>query len=257
MKTVLVTAASKGIGFSIAEQFLKEGNTVLISSSNSEHLDYAYHKLASRFPDKVQRKLCNLRNRTDVQNFITYLQDASITIDILVNNCGGPQAGYYDAISDDQWDDAYQEIFHTARMLTEAVLPGMKARKWGRIINITSIAVKHYIDNLILSTSMRSALSAYTGILAKQVASFAITANCVAPGYTLTDRITELAEKRAIVAGVTAEEMLTTMAANVPLGRFARPEEIAAVTAFLGSDVAGYITGQTILIDGGLNRNIN
>ncbi|MBI2418955.1 MAG: SDR family oxidoreductase [Ignavibacteriales bacterium] len=255
-RIALVTASSKGIGFAAAKELLEAGCTVILSSSNSSNLAKSFSELNAKYPGKVLSVLCNLRDRGNVKKVAKELIEEHQSIDILVNNCGGPAAGFFESFSDEQWDEAFQEIFQTARIFGEAFIPGMQIKKWGRIVNITSVAVKHYIDNLILSTSMRSALTAYTTILSKQIAGFGITINNVAPGFTLTERIYELAEKRAAIAGISIEEMLQSMEKNVPAGRFAKPEEIADAIGFLCSDKASYITGNTILIDGGLSRSI-
>jgi 3-oxoacyl-[acyl-carrier protein] reductase len=135
------------------------------------------------------------------------------------------------------------------------VLPGMKLKNWGRIINITSLSVKQPVDNLILSNSLRSAVTAFAKTLSGQFGKYNITINNVAPGYTLTARIHELAEARAKLAGTTAGNILASMANDVPLRRLARPDEIASLVVYLASNLAGYITGSTIGVDGGIIKS--
>jgi 3-oxoacyl-[acyl-carrier protein] reductase len=130
----------------------------------------------------------------------------------------------------------------------------MKKNNWGRIVNITSISVKQPIDNLLLSNSLRSGVTAFAKTLSNQVGQFNITVNNVAPGLTLTGRLEELAELRAKDSGVSKEEMLKQMASEIPLKRLASPYEIASAVVYLASEIAGYITGQTIVVDGGYTK---
>ena len=138
--------------------------------------------------------------------------------------------------------------------LTRAVLPGMKERRWGRIINVTSIAVKQPVDNLILSNSVRAAVTGFARTLANEVASFGITVNNVMPGYTRTQRVDELAARNASLRGTTPEVETSAWERQIPMGRLGRPDEFAAVVAFLASERASYTTGASIPVDGGWIR---
>ncbi len=143
----------------------------------------------------------------------------------------------------------------SAVRFTKLVLPKMKEKKWGRIINITSISVKQPIDNLLLSNAFRSGVTAFAKTLSNQVGEFNITVNNVAPGLTLTGRLDELAVLRAKDANITKEEMLNKMANDIPLKRLAEPKEIASAIVYLASEIGGYVTGQTIVVDGGNNKS--
>ncbi|MCB0730629.1 MAG: SDR family oxidoreductase, partial [Ignavibacteriae bacterium] len=154
-----------------------------------------------------------------------------------------------------KWKQGFDQVLMSAVRFTRLVLPKMKAQKWGRIINITSISVKQPIDNLLLSNTFRSSVTAFSKTLSNQVGQFNITVNNVAPGLTLTGRLHELAEIRAKQAKVSKDEMLKKMAADIPLKRLAQPEEIASTVVYLASEIGGYINGQTIVVDGGFNKS--
>ncbi len=163
-------------------------------------------------------------------------------MDILVTNSGGPPAGKFEAFNDDDWDKAVQQLLGSAVGLIKGFLPGMKERKWGRIIAITSISVKQPVNNLILSNAVRTSVVGLMKTLAAEVGEYNITVNNVLPGYTKTARLTKLIEGNPAVASVTSE---------IPLGRFGKPEEFAAAVTFLASERAGYITGVSLPVDGG------
>jgi 3-oxoacyl-[acyl-carrier protein] reductase len=255
-KIALVTASSKGIGYAIAKRLLKEGNQVVLSSSNESNLKIASEKLGDEFHVIVPYFTCNLRSSTEISKLFENTIASFGTIHTLINNCGGPSAGYFDNLDENDWLVAYQEILGSAQQLIKLSLPYMKKQHWGRIINITSLAVRQYIENLILSTTFRAGLTAMSKILSIQVAPDNITVNNVAPGYTLTDRVQELAAIRAKAKGISLVEELKDINNSIPMKRMAKPEEIAALVAFLVSEDAGYITGNTIPVDGGIIKNI-
>jgi 3-oxoacyl-[acyl-carrier protein] reductase len=191
---------------------------------------------------------------TDAQQ-IRSLADGTLLrfgrVDVLVTNNGGPPPGYFDDMDDEAWLAAHQLTLLSVVRLIRAVLPAMHAQQWGRIINITSVSVKQPIDNLLLSNVYRPGVVGLAKTLSTQVAADGITINNVAPGYTRTDRVLELARARAAEAGRTVEEELAKTAARGPMKRAGEPEELAALVAFLASERASYITGTTIAVDGG------
>ena len=177
-------------------------------------------------------------------------------VDVLVTNAGGPPAGPFEQHGWDVWERAVNLTLRSAVELTRAVLPGMRSRKWGRVINITSIAVKQPVDNLMLSNAIRSAVTGFARTLANEVATDGVTVNTLLPGYTRTERVVELAEATAKRDGVKTEDVLARFDREIPMKRLGEPEEFAALAAFLASERASYITGQAIAVDGGWIRSL-
>ncbi|MCP5061260.1 MAG: SDR family oxidoreductase [Ignavibacteriae bacterium] len=254
-KNVLITAASTGIGKAIAEMFLAEGCNVAICSSNEKKLEKATSEIRKNNNGNVIYTKCDINNLEEIKSTVDFVENKFGHIDILVNNCGGPTPGYIDNLNDEAWVNAFDQVLMSAVRFSRLVLPDMKKNKWGRIVNITSISVKQPVDNLLLSNSLRSAVTAFAKSLSNQIGEDNITVNNVAPGLTLTGRLDELAELRAKEAGITKEQMLEKMANDVPLKRLASPEEIASAVIYLSSEIAGYINGQTIVVDGGFNKS--
>lgn len=251
-KTALVSASSKGIGRAAAESLLHEGCNIAICSTNESNLKQTAMEMKEKFGVEPLWNVCDVDKPEQIENAVNTVIKKFGSIDILVNNCGGPVPGYFDTLTDQNWDAAFEQVLMSAVRFTRLVLPGMKSKNWGRIINITSLAVKQPVDNLILSNSFRSAVTAFAKTLSNQVGVHNITINNVAPGYTLTSRIDELAEVRAKQAGITKDEMLKSMSQEVPMKRMASPEEVASLVVYLASEQAGYITGTTIGVDGGV-----
>ncbi len=253
-KTVLVTASSMGIGRAAAELFLKEGCRVVICSTNKENLINASKEIKSLYNSEPFWVVCDLNKPADIENLYNVVKSHYGSIDILVNNCGGPPPGFFENMDDESWNKGYEQLLMSAVRLTRLVLPDMKEKKWGRIINITSISVKQPVDNLILSNAFRSAVTAFAKTLSNQVGKHNITVNNVAPGYTLTSRLYELAVSRGKAIGESHEHVLASMTTDVPMKRLARPDEVASMILFLASEQASYITGLTIPVDGGITR---
>lgn len=251
-KIALVTASSKGIGRATAEALISEGCRVAICSSNKENLDRAATEIAAIYGYEPLSILCDLNKAEDLENTIRAVEETFGSIDILVNNCGGPPPGFFEDLSEEQWDFAYRQVLLSAVRLTRMVLPKMKEKKWGRIINITSLSVKQPVENLLLSNTFRTGLTAFAKTISSRYGEFNITVNTIAPGYTLTARLYELAVEEAKRTGKSHEEVLASMAAKVPLQRLGRSEEIADAVLFLASERAGYITGALLPIDGGV-----
>lgn len=251
-KTVLITAASMGIGRATAELFIKEGCKVAICSRNKENLIKTAQEIKSLYSIEPLWVVCDIDKASDIENTVSVVRKNFGEIDILVNNCGGPIPGFFEDLTDNNWQEAFEQILMSAIRFTRLILPGMKANNWGRIINVTSLSVKQPIDNLILSNSLRSAVTAWAKTLSNQVGKYNITVNNVAPGYTLTARLYELAVNRAKQSGDSHEHVLASMANEVPMKRLARPDEVGSLIVYLASEQAGFITGSTIAVDGGV-----
>lgn len=250
-KNALVTASSKGIGKACAEALASEGCNVMICSRNSENLIQVADELIRNYGTDVHWFKCDLRNPDDIEELVKETYRAFGSIDIVVNNCGGPPSNYIFNFTDDDWNNANQEILMSVIRISNLVIESMKKNNFGRIINITSVTVKQPIQRLVLSNSLRNAVVGYAKTLSNEVAQFGITVNNVAPGYTLTKRVYDLAVDQAKLTGKSHEEILKSYTQDIPMGRLGKPEEIGNLVAFLASEKAGYITGQTIFIDGG------
>jgi 3-oxoacyl-[acyl-carrier protein] reductase len=177
-------------------------------------------------------------------------------VDILVTNAGGPPAGTFESLSAEDWEAATRLTLMSVIELTRAVLPGMRERRWGRILNVTSIAVKQPVNNLILSNSLRAAVTGFARTLANEVAAEGVTVNNLLPGYTRTERVEELARAAAAREGVNEAEALARWEAEIPMRRLGEPREFAALAAFLASERASYITGTSIQVDGGWIKSL-
>jgi 3-oxoacyl-[acyl-carrier protein] reductase len=193
----------------------------------------------------------DLTNAEGIQRLVAEVHRDLGPISILITNSGGPPAGEFDGATDEKWGLAYQLTFLSAVRLIRACLKDMKEQRWGRIVNFTSRALKEPIEGLIISNAMRLAVAGMAKTLASEVAQYGITVNNICPGPTTTDRALELAARRANAKGITVEEELANTAKSIPMGRLAYPEEQAAAAVFLASELAGYITGISLLVDGG------
>jgi len=250
-KVVLITASSKGIGKAIAEKFAEEGCQVAICSRTKQDLIDTADSISQNFNTEPLWSVCDINNKKEIENTVNTVTDHFGPIDILVNNCGGPAAGFFEELDENKWDSAYEQVLLSAVRFIRLVLKQMKERHWGRIINITSVSVKQPLDNIILSNSFRSAVTGMSKTLSRQYAKYNITVNNVAPGFILTQRLYELAVHKAKQTGQSHEDVFVEMAKEIPMNRLGRPEEIASAAAFLASERASYITGNTIQVDGG------
>ena len=250
-RVALVAASSRGLGKACALELAREGAEVVICSRDPEHLAAAAGEITSATGAQVLPVEADLTDHAQISNLVTQTMDLFGRIDILVTNNGGPPAGFFDDFEDEAWLEAHQLTLLSAVRLIRAVLPAMRARKWGRIINITSVSVKQPIDNLLLSNVYRPGVIGLAKTLSAQVAADGITVNNVAPGYTRTGRVLELAQARAASGDQTVEAVLADRTANIPMRRMGEPAELAALVAFLASERAAYITGATIQVDGG------
>lgn len=200
---------------------------------------------------EVQAIVADVSDRTQLERVASEAMARFGQIDILMTNAGGPPAGLFEAHGWDAWERAVNLTLRSAVELTRAVLPGMRARKWGRIINVTSIAAKQPVDNLILSNSIRSAVTGFGRTLANEVATDGVTVNNILPGYTRTERVEQLAESTAKKEGLAPKDVVARFEKEIPMRRLGEPEEFAALAVFLASTRASYITGQSIAVDGG------
>ena len=192
----------------------------------------------------------------DVERLVNDVRQKFGGIDILVTNAGGPPAGFFDDLDDEGWQNGFDLTMMSAVRFIRQVLPGMKENGWGRIINILSISVKQPIPGLLISNAIRPGLVGFAKSLADEVATQGITVNNVCPGWTSTERVGEILEARAQKSGQATDEIEAEIVGDVPMKRMGRPEELAALIAFLSSDRASYITGTTIQVDGGAHHGL-
>ncbi|MFN2400166.1 MAG: SDR family oxidoreductase [Gemmatimonadaceae bacterium] len=253
-KVALVAAASRGLGRAIADELAAEGASLAICARGKETLERARDEIASRSGREVLATVGDVSLSADVERVVSATLERYGRIDILVTNAGGPPSGRFETLGRDKWDEAVSLTLHSVVDLTRLVLPGMIERRWGRILNVTSIAAKQPVDNLMLSNSLRAAVTGFARTLANEVAQHGVTVNNILPGYTRTERVEELAEQMAKGGGTTRDAVRAKWEAQIPLGRLGEPREFAALAAFLASERASYITGQSIAVDGGWIR---
>ena len=255
-KTALVCAASQGLGFAVATELAVEGASLVICSRSADSLEKASESIRERTDAQIIGVAGDLSLHADVERIVHAGQAHFGKIDILVTNVGGPPAGRFDALGRESWDEAFRSLLTSVLDLTRLVLPGMKERGWGRILNITSIASKQPVDNLILSNSLRAAVTGFAKTLANEVAADGITVNNILPGYTRTERLVELIDFLAEKESITADKVKARWESEIPMRRLGEPSEFAALAAFLVSERASYITGSSIAVDGGWIKSL-
>ena len=247
-KKALVTGASAGLGAAATLALAQEGAEVTINGRSLERLQKAGERIYKATGVKPQLAVGDVSKPEDVEKIV---QKAG-TVDILVSNAGGPPPGDFVDHPKERWQETADLVLFSAINLTRAVIEGMKQRGWGRLIYSTSVGVLQPIDNLILSNTFRAGVTALCKTISNNYAKYGITANCVCPGYMATERLRDLARKGAEASGKTADEIMNGFASSNPTGRIGKPEELAAIIAFLASEKAAYITGASIPVDGGL-----
>ncbi len=255
-RVAIVAASSRGLGKACALELAREGAKVVLCARDGVQLAAAASEIRAATGSEVLPIETDLTEAAQIQRLVDETLRRFGRIDVLVTNNGGPPAGYFDDLDDEAWQKAHQLTLMSAVRLVRAVLPEMRTRQWGRIINITSVSVKQPIDNLLLSNVYRPGVVGLAKTLSTQLAGEGITINNVAPGYTRTDRVEELFQAQASEQGKTIEEIMAAMTESYPMKRMGAPEELAALVTFLASERASYITGTTIQVDGGYVKGI-
>ena len=255
-RVAVVGGASKGLGKACALSLAREGAKVAIASRGVDDLEAAAQEIRETTGAEVLPVPVDLSRLEDIQRLIQRTVDHFGRMDIVVCNSGGPPEGRAVDTTDETWDRAIQmALTFFIRMGRESV-PHLRKQSWGRIVNILASTVYQPIDNLATSGVTRMGAVAFAKSLADEVGRDNILVNNVAPGYLLTERMVGIFETRARETGESAEALLETRSASIPLGRFGRPEELADLVAYLASEKNGYITGTTILVDGGVVRSV-
>ncbi|PIE89351.1 MAG: 3-oxoacyl-ACP reductase [Acidobacteria bacterium] len=255
-QTALVAASSKGIGRACALCLAKEGCNVICCSRTLDEVMQTAESIQRQTGQRVMAFKADLTLPEEIDELIEKSREALGSIDILVNNCGGPPPGQFMSLEDENWELAYQTTLMSTVRLTKRVLPDMQAAKWGRIINITSVSVRQPVDGLMLSTAFRAGVVGMSKTLANEIGEEGITINTVAPGYIFTKRLEYLFDSMAHQRGVSSDVLMDEVKTRIPMARFASPEEVASAVTFLASKQASYITGTILPVDGGFIRSI-
>ncbi len=252
-KSVIVAASSKGLGKAIAQQYAAEGAHVLLSSRTEEELKKAADEIINNTGNEnVRYQVCDVTDAAQIKSLVETAIDWNGRVDVLVNNAGGPPAGLFNDFTDEDWQNAFELNLLSVIRLIREVLPSMKEYGAGRIVNVASGSIKETLNNLILSNTFRLGIVGLAKSLSQELGKDNILINTVGPGRIATERLKQLDEFRANAQGITVEEVHQKSVRAIPLGRYGEPEEFAKMVVFLGSSANTYITGQTIIVDGGL-----
>ena len=246
-RVVLVQGASGGLGYAAAMEFAREGAQVAICSRAKNRIEAAAERIKAETGTHVAAFVCDLGERQAREQLFKNIASQLGPIEVLVANNGGPSSGHFSSLGDADWESALRNNLLAMKDSALAVIPGMGKKGWGRIIFITSVSVKQPIDSLILSNTARAGLTGFAKTLATQVADQGITVNMVLPGIHDTERVKQLHSDLADPA---------VIAKDIPMKRLGQPSELAAVIAFIASTRASYMTGQSIVVDGGLVKGL-
>jgi 3-oxoacyl-[acyl-carrier protein] reductase len=252
-RAALVLGGSRGLGRASGEALAAEAATVILAGRDKQALETAV--AAIRAAGGAARALrLDLADRTGLEVALASLADQPI--DILINNGGGPSPGPVASATSEVWSRQFETMVNALFFVTSRLLPGMRARKWGRVVNIVSSGVVQPIPNLGLSNALRASIVGWAKTLAAEVAADGVTVNSVLPGRIHTERVDSLDAAAAKRTGKTVEEVAAASCATIPVGRYGAPKEFADVVAFLASERASYVTGSMVRVDGGAIRSV-
>ena len=246
-KVALVTGASSGIGEAVALALAAEGVKLAVSARRRERLEDVARRALGTGAQQARAFAADQANAASLEKIVTSIETELGPVEILIVNGGGPKPGTFAQMTPAEWDAAYVLTLQSALTLVRAVLPGMRARRWGRIVALESVVVKQPFAGMVLSNALRASVAAALKTLSSEVAAEGITVNTIATGLVDTDRFRALYDSPAKVANAIAA---------IPMKRAASPEEYAPLVAFLCGAPAGYVTGQTISIDGGFTAGV-
>ncbi|MGA9838085.1 MAG: SDR family oxidoreductase [Gemmatimonadaceae bacterium] len=255
-RVAIVCAASRGLGYAVARELAGEGARVVICARGDEPLQSARQAIIAETQADVRAVAADLATTAGIDAVARAAEQAFGGVDILVNNTGGPPSGPFEQLGWEKWQAATDNLLRGTVEMTRRMLPGMRERSWGRILNVTSITVKQPVDGLMLSNSLRAAVTGFARTLATEVARDGVTVNCILPGFTRTERVAQLAAATAEREGRPVDEVNARTEAQIPMRRLGEPREFGALAAFLVSERASYITGQSVAVDGGWIRGL-
>lgn len=255
-RVALVAASSQGIGLATAEAFAAEGCRVAMCARNSDRLQAAADKIRKEYGVEVFSEAIDVSDSTSVSRFVANVTAKFGSVDICVTNAGGPPAKGFLACTLEEWRHALEFNFLSAVYFAREVIPHMQRKRWGRIVTITSITTKQPVADLVLSNAVRAAVVGLVRSLANEFGKDGILVNNVGPGFTATERLKELARARAAGSGKSELELFDAWAADAPVKRLGEPREVAETIVWLASERASYVTGQTVLVDGGMYKGL-
>ena len=253
---MIVAASSQGIGRATATAFAREGCKVAMCARNDAALRQAAEEIERTHRVPVTHAAFDVTDPAAVRDFVATVERRFGGIDVCVTNAGGPPAKEFLATTDEDWQRAAEQNLLSIVYFAREVIPLMRRKKWGRLITITSLTVRQPVTPLVLSNAVRAGVLGLVRSLANEFGRDGILVNNVGPGYTATERLKELAQVQARAAGVSEEDIFRRYSADTPLGRVARPEEVADTIVWLASERASFITGQTVLVDGGAYKGL-
>jgi 3-oxoacyl-[acyl-carrier protein] reductase len=252
-RVAMVAAASKGLGKAAAQSLAQEGCKVSICGRDPQTLEAARAELAALAPaESILAVPCDIARPEDIAAWFQATTETLGPVDILITNTGGPPAATFLELSEEQWASGVQSTLMNVVRLSKLVLPGMRARHWGRIVHITSLVARQPLPLLTISSTLRAGLSALTRTMATEYARDNVLVNALLPGHVMTDRQIHLGEVKAKKEGITLDQYLEQAQAAIPMGRFGKPAEIGDVIAFLCSERASYLTGVSLPVDGAI-----
>ncbi|MGA2812830.1 MAG: SDR family oxidoreductase [Candidatus Acidiferrum sp.] len=255
-RVAVVAAASSGLGRAVATELSREGARVAICARNAAHLAQTAQEITAETGREVFGQSVDVSDPAAVAGFVEAVENRFGRLDICVTNSGGPPSKMFKDIEPADWKSAVDLLLMSTVSFAKAALPRMQKNHWGRFITITSYTVKQPVDGLLLSSSVRSAVTGLARTLANEYAGDGITVNNVCPGYTRTDRLSELVDAISARTGATSEQVFAGWERQIPAGRLGTPEEFAAVVTFLASERASYVNGVSLAIDGGIVRSL-
>lgn len=255
-RSVIVAGSSEGMGRSAAEAFAAEGARVAMCSRTEKNVMAAADEIRKQHKAEVFAMQADASDAASVERFVKAVAEKFGGVDVCVTNAAGPPSRNFFTATAEEWRKAFEMNFMSTVHFARHCIPWMQKKKWGRIITITSVSVKQPIPDLILSNAIRAGVVGLVKSMANEFGKDGITVNNVGPGYTATERLKSLAATRALAAGLKPEDMYEKWSADTPLKRIAQPEEVADAIVYLASDRASYITGQTLLVDGGSYRGL-